>query len=62
MKFIKRLFLEIIFFIQNYLNDNFNKKVKNPSLLAYNIVWFTNCSWLQQIIAFDQLFLYSYKK
>lgn len=31
------------------------KKKTTPSYLAHNIAWFTNCSWLEQISAFDQL-------
>jgi len=31
------------------------KRQQQPSLLAYNIDWFTNCSWLEQIYSFKQL-------
>jgi hypothetical protein len=34
------------------------KRKKNPSLLAYNIDWFTNCTWLEQIQAYKQIYLY----
>lgn len=31
------------------------KKQQTPSLLAYNVAWFTTCSWLEQLHAFDQI-------
>jgi len=34
-----------------------HKKI-TPSLLALNIDWFTNCSWLSQLIAFKQIDAY----
>jgi len=34
------------------------KKVK-PTYLAMNMYWFTNCSWMQQLIAFKQLDRYT---
>lgn len=40
----------------------FRKKLKvQPSLLAINVNWFTNCSWRDQLVAFKQLELYSAK-
>ncbi len=32
-----------------------NKSKLTPSLIAYNINWFTNCSWCEQLIAFKQI-------
>jgi hypothetical protein len=32
----------------------FHKKV-TPSFLTLNIDWFTNCSWLDQLLAFKQI-------
>ncbi len=26
-----------------------------PTLIAYNVFWFTNCSWCDQLIAFKQI-------
>jgi hypothetical protein len=26
-----------------------------PTLLAYNVDWFTNCSWVEQLESFKQL-------
>jgi len=35
------------------------KKIKQPkhppSLLAYNVTWFTACTWVDQLIAFKQI-------
>ena len=38
--------------------EQYNNKDKQPTLLAYNIAWFTDCSWLSQINAFRQVDLY----
>jgi hypothetical protein len=32
-----------------------NKPKTETSLLAYNVNWFTNCSWLEQLYCFKQL-------
>jgi len=34
------------------------KKFK-PSYLAVNMDWFTNCSWIEQLIAFKQIDRYT---
>lgn len=36
----------------------FKTKPVEPSYLAYNIIWFTNCSWLEQIWAYKQIDTY----
>jgi len=36
----------------------FRKKVE-PSLLAVNVDWFTNCSWIEQLLAFKQIDQYT---
>ncbi len=33
----------------------FRRKASNPSLLALNIDWFTNCTWVDQLISFQQI-------
>lgn len=40
------------------------RKPRKVSLLARNILWFTECSWIDQLIKFDQLgdFLYKGKQ
>lgn len=40
----------------------FRKRKKiEPSLLALNIDWFTNCTWTEQLIAFKQISHYTVK-
>lgn len=34
---------------------SFKKNKATPSLLAYNVHWFTNCNWVEQLVAFDQI-------
>ena len=31
------------------------KHKPKPSLLAYNIDWFTNCTWVEQLYSFKQI-------
>lgn len=47
--FLVEMFL--VYFVENSL---WTKK-KKPSLLAYNIAWFTDCTWFEQLEAFQQL-------
>jgi len=35
------------------------RKKVNPSYLAVNMDWFTNCSWIEQLIAFKQIDRYT---
>ncbi len=37
------------------------RKKVSPSLLALNIDWFSNCSWTDQLISFDQIYRYTVK-
>ena len=40
-------------------NPLFNRKKKlEPSLIAINIDWFTNCNWREQLSSFKQMDLY----
>jgi hypothetical protein len=49
------LVLELII-LSIFDNKIFNvKKRIKPSLLSLNIVWFTNCGWVDQMIAFKQI-------
>lgn len=32
-----------------------SKPKTEPSLLAHNVNWFTNCSWVDQLYCFDQI-------
>jgi CRISPR/Cas system type I-B associated protein Csh2 (Cas7 group RAMP superfamily) len=56
---MKDYLLAIVESLYHLINDYlpFKKKPK-PSLLAMNIVWFTHCSWLEQLIAFKQISRY----
>jgi len=56
MKDYLLLFIECVYHL---FNDNrpFKKKIE-PSLLAENISWFNNCSWIEQLIAFKQISRY----
>jgi hypothetical protein len=52
------MYQELVFLgIQMVEQLKFRKK-HQPSYLAYNVVWFTNCTWLEQLQAFDQLVSY----
>lgn len=50
----------ILYFIESPIF--IRRKKTEPSLLAINIDWFTNCSWVEQLIAFKQIDeYYAYK-
>lgn len=36
--------------------------LSKPSLLALNVDWFTNCNWIEQLIAFKQMDIYRSNK
>jgi len=46
------MFLEVVEAWDRTVNL-FRKKPK-PSLLAYNVHWFTNATWLDQVFSFKQ--------
>lgn len=37
------------------------RKHIEPSLIAHNMNWFTNCTWIDQLIAFKQIDYYTVK-
>lgn len=37
------------------------RKYIEPSLIAHNMNWFTNCSWVDRLIAFKQVDHYTVK-
>jgi hypothetical protein len=45
-------------FIEGLKRLNFFKRKVSSSLLCYNIAWFTNCTWIEQLIAFDKISYY----
>jgi hypothetical protein len=52
--YLKLFMCDLLYSLCNAFDDCF-KKHKEPSYLAYNVAWFTNCSWLEQLQAFKQL-------
>lgn len=49
--------------ILKWVKSCFSKRKKaEPSLIALNIDWFTNCNWREQIAAFGQLSNYYHNK
>jgi hypothetical protein len=52
------LFLDICEGIDNLFNLITRKPKPIPTLLAYNVNWFTRCNWMEQVIAFRQLDIY----
>lgn len=44
--------------IQALKQDLRISKPPNPTLLAHNILWFTNCGWISQLESFKQTSLY----
>lgn len=47
------MFQDIILALIDTIKDY--KRKQQPSLLAYNIDWFTNCTWLEQIYSFKHI-------
>lgn len=66
MKYIYELLAEIAFgtivWFQNLYRFIACRPEPQPSLLALNVDWFTNCSWLHQLIAFKQIDIYYFDK
>ena len=52
------MLLDTVEGIERAYNAILRKRQPKPSLLAYNIDWFTHCSWREQIVAFKQLDIY----
>jgi len=46
----------IVYLVENPLL--FRYKKTQPSLLALNVSWFTNCGWIEQLTAFKQIDIY----
>ena len=56
------MFLDIVEGIERMYNAITRKPKPVPSLLAYNMDWFTHCNWREQIVAFKQLDIYHSNK
>lgn len=61
MKNLIYLIGEIIF-VYLFANKLFIKEKRiKPSLLSFNVVWFTYCSWIDQLLAFKHIERYNVK-
>jgi len=66
MKHIDKLFADMIIGTVEWFQALYRYVTRQPkpepSLLALNVDWFTNCNWRDQLIAFKQIDIYcSYK-
>ena len=52
------MLLDTVEGIERAYNKIIRKPKPEPSLLAYNVDWFTHCNWREQIVAFKQLDIY----
>lgn len=50
--------MEALESLERLVNCLIRKPMPEPSLLALNIDWFTNCNWREQLIAFKQIDIY----
>lgn len=58
------MFQDSFFGIVDAIVDAWNRLFRrqtNLSLLACNVVWFTNCTWVEQLYAFQQIDKYLYQ-
>lgn len=51
----KFILQEIIFTLQDALHRLNPYKQNKTTLLGHNIIWFTNCNWIEQLVAFGQI-------
>jgi hypothetical protein len=62
MKQILESLADMILDLMDSIERSYNvitcKPKPMPSLLAYNVDWFTHCNWREQIVAFKQLDIY----
>lgn len=60
------MFAEIAFETVEYLESLYRRITRKPkpepTLLALNVDWFTNCNWREQLIAFKQIDIYRSNK
>ena len=57
MKHYLHLLIEAL--ILTIMEFPYCRKKVSPSLVALNIDWFTNCGWVDQLLAFKQIDHYS---
>jgi len=54
--YLIKLFQDIVFSADElFKRFSFIKNKPTPTLVAYNVIWFTDCSWLERIQAYGQL-------
>lgn len=60
------MFADIVLDIAEWLEGLYRyitrQPLSEPSLLALNVDWFTNCNWIEQLIAFKQMDIYRSNK
>lgn len=62
MLHLERFFSDLVLDLIDCINRlNVFKKTSCPSLIAHNIIWFTNSEWMDRLIAYKQLELWTIK-
>lgn len=59
---LAEVMLDTCEWLDNLYNYIIRKPKATPSLLAYNVDWFTHCNWRDQLIAFKQIDIYRSNK
>jgi hypothetical protein len=64
MKHVKHLFIDMILDIIEGLNrlKNLFRKKPQPSLIASNVFWLTDSEWMERLVAYKQLELWTHDK
>ncbi len=57
---INLIFEAVILFFTEDFPFRRRKRVE-PSLVTHNMIWFNNCTWVDQLIAFDRIHQYTIK-
>ena len=57
---IMDLLLVIVEYVQDVINYMKGKRRPQPTLLAYNIDWFTYSTWIERLIAFKRVNTHGY--
>lgn len=61
MKHLIDLFLDIVDGFERMLFI-IQRKKHNPSLIVDNVLWCTNSTWMERLIAYKQLSLWTYDR
>lgn len=64
MKHLENLFIDMILEFVEAMERTINlfRKKTQPSLLAINIVWCTHAEWMDRLVAYKQLNLWTLNK